>query len=319
MRLKGLHHISMITGNARANFDFYTKVLGLRLVKKTVNQDSPYTYHLYYADEIGNPGTTLTFFEIPDAIRGSKGYNSIARVGLRVPNDEALAYWEERLTMFHVKHSGVYEQFDRNVLDFEDVDGLSVQLISDRRNEGVAGGTPWEGSPVPSEFAIIGLGPVLFSTLKKEKTDRVLSKVLGFDRMGAFEDDEKLVTVFQVGEGGNGAEVQLEGNFKDAHAVEGIGSVHHVAFRVEDDAELREWVEYIQDLGYPNSGFVDRHYFHSLYFREENGILIELATDGPGFKTDFEKERGTYVELPPALENRRAEIEAHLTELDTDI
>ncbi|EUJ20622.1 Putative ring-cleaving dioxygenase mhqA [Listeria grandensis FSL F6-0971] len=319
MELRGLHHISIITENARANFDFYTKVLGLRLVKKTVNQDDPYTYHLYYADEIGNPGTTVTFFEIPRANRGKKGYNSIARMGLRVPNDAALAYWEERLTMFHVKHEGVYEQFDRKVLDFEDVDGLAIQLMSDQRDKGVAGGKPWSESPVPVEFAILGLGPVLFSTLKKEKTDRVLTKVLGFDRVGAYEDDERLVTVFQVGEGGNGAEVQLEANFKDPHAVEGIGSVHHVAFRVADDAELQEWIQYIQDLGYPNSGFVDRHYFHSFYFREENGILIELATDGPGFQTDFEKEHGTYVELPPDLEGRRAEIEAHLTDLNSDV
>ncbi|WP_239256307.1 ring-cleaving dioxygenase [Listeria ilorinensis] len=319
MELKGLHHISIFTDNARKNFDFYTKVLGLRLVKKTVNQDDPYTYHLYYADETGSPGTTVTFFEVPNIAPNRPGRNQISAMGLRVPNDAALDYWDERLDGFQVFHSKGEMQFGRKVIRFKDADGLTIYLVSDEKNQGVAGGQPWEGSPVPPEFAIQGLGPVRFSVYKKEKTDHVLTKVMGFKRVGTYEDKERFLTVYQTGAGGTGAEIHLEARPDLEQRNLGAGGVHHVAFRVADDAEMMEWNERIAEANYPNSGFIDRYYFHSLYFREPNGLLFELATDGPGFRTDFEVEHGTYVELPPKFEGRRAEIEAHLTPLDTDI
>ncbi len=318
MELLGLHHISIFTENARRNFDFYTKVLGMRLVKKTVNQDDPYTYHLYYADEIGNPGTTVTFFEVPNMAKNQLGRNQISAMSLRVPNDEALVYWHKRLDEFQIFHSTGEEQFGRKVIRLKDIDGLTIHLVSDEGNTGVSAGHPWAQGPVPIEYAISGLGPVRISVLKKEKTDTVLTKLLGFKRVGAYQENEKLLTVYQTGAGGTGSEVHLEARPDLKQHNLGAGGVHHLAFRVKDDAEMLAWVERISDSGYANSGFIDRYYFHSLYFRESNGILFELATDGPGFNTDFEVEHGTYVELPPKFESRRAEIEAHLTPLDTD-
>ncbi|MEN2665855.1 ring-cleaving dioxygenase [Listeria aquatica] len=319
MELKGLHHVSIFTENARNNFDFYTKVLGLRLVKKTVNQDDPYTYHLYYADEIGNPGTTVTFFEVPDMVKNRLGRNQISALGLRVPNDEALQFWKNRLDEFQVFHSPIETRFNRNTLRLKDPDGLLIFLVSDEKNEGVQGGNPWNESPVPTEYAITGLGPVRISVFKKERTAQMLTKILGFKKVGDYQDAQNTVTVFQTGEGGTGAEVHLEERSDLQENNLGAGGIHHVAFRVADDSEMMEWVEKISDANYPNSGFVDRYYFHSLYFRESNGILIELATDGPGFRTNFELEHGTYVELPPKLEARRDEILEHLSPLDTDL
>ncbi|WP_088810482.1 MULTISPECIES: ring-cleaving dioxygenase [unclassified Listeria] len=318
MELLGLHHISIFTENARRNFDFYTKVLGMRLVKKTVNQDDPYTYHLYYADEIGNPGTTVTFFEVPNMAKNRLGRNQISAMSLRVPNDAALEYWHKRLDEFQIFHSTGETQFGRRIIRLKDVDGLTIHLVSDEGNSGTPAGHPWKDGPVPIEYAISGLGPVRISVLKKEKTDAVLTKLLGFKHAGAYEENEKLLTVYQTGAGGTGAEVHLEARTDLEQHNLGAGGVHHLAFRVKDDAEMLAWVERIADSGYPNSGFIDRFYFHSLYFRESNGILFELATDGPGFNTNFEVEHGTYVELPPKFESRREEIEAHLTPLDTD-
>lgn len=318
MELLGLHHISIFTENARRNFDFYTKVLGLRLVKKTVNQDDPYTYHLYYGDEIGSPGSAVTFFEVPNMVKNRPGRNQISALSLRVPNDAALDYWDKRLDEFEVFHSLGEKQFGRKIIRFKDVDGLTIHLVSDEENERKEAAHPFKDGPVPIEYAIIGLGPVRISVFKKEKTDAALTKLLGFKRAGAYEENEKLLTVYHTGERGMDTEIHLESRPDLESQNLGAGGIHHVAFRVKDDAEMLEWVERISDAGYTNSGFIDRYYFHSLYFRESNGILFELATDGPGFQTDFEVERGTYVELPPKFESRRAEIEAHLTPLDTD-
>lgn len=180
MELKGLHHVSIFTENARRNFDFYTKVLGLRLVKKTVNQDDPYTYHLYYADEIGNPGTTVTFFEVPNMAKNKLGRNQISALGLRVPNDAALEYWGERLDQQQVFHSPVEIRFNRKTMRVKDPDGLMIHLVSDENNTGVPGGHPWKESPVPVEYAIQGLGPVRISVYKKEKNRSYADKSTWF-------------------------------------------------------------------------------------------------------------------------------------------
>ncbi|QNK19113.1 Putative ring-cleaving dioxygenase MhqA [Listeria monocytogenes] len=318
MKLTGIHHVSIFTANARANFDFYTKIMGLRLVKKSVNQDDPYTYHLYYGDEIGSPGTALTFFEVPNMAKNHPSRNAISGLSLRVPSDEALHYWDKRLDEHRIFHSKPIDQFGRKIIRLKDTDGLPVNLISDETSTQVTEVTPWEDSPVPAEYAIRGLGPVRFSVFKKEKTDRLLTKILGFELIGAYEDDDKLVTVFKTGNVGLGGEVHVESRPDLEQGNLGAGGIHHVAFRVPTDGDLIGWTEMIQDLGYKNSGYVDRFYFHSLYFRESNGILIELATDEPGFQTDFTKEHGTYVDLPPHLEERREDILAHLKPLDTD-
>ncbi|WP_226037194.1 ring-cleaving dioxygenase [Aquibacillus saliphilus] len=321
MEIKGLHHVSSITANAKNNYHFYTQVLGMRLVKKSVNQDDTSMYHLFYADEIGNPGTDFTFFEIPRAGNTYQGNNSISFTSLRVPDDNALEFWENRFGEYDVKHETIKEEFGRLVLHFQDPEGQRLVLVSDQTNQGVAGGTPWDKSPVPRGKGIIGLGPSRLTVPDPEPTVKVLTEVLGFNYAGkypAFVDGQPEIQVFSIGEGGTGAEVHLEHRTDLPKEKPGRGSVHHVAFRVDDNDQLSAWKDKIKKQRIPNSGLVDRYYFKSLYFREPNGILFELATDGPGFATDEDVEHlGESVALPPFFEDKRAEIEAKLESLDT--
>ncbi|MDN4068232.1 ring-cleaving dioxygenase [Paenibacillus vini] len=321
MEFKGIHHVSAITKTASENFQFYTKVLGLRLIKKTVNQDDISVYHLFYGDEVGKPGTELTFFEIPNAGRNVDGNNSISALSLRVPNDQALDYWTRRLDEFGVEHEEVKQRAGRATLAFKDFEGQRLVLVSDENNTGVPGGKPWDRSPVPAEFAILGLGPVQLTVAQPDLTISVLTELMGFRRKGqypSFVEGQPDIIVFETGEGGTGAEVHLEERTDLAPERLGRGGVHHVAFRVEDEEELRAWITQIRGARFPNSGFVDRFYFRSLYFREPNGILFEVATDGPGFATDEDPAHlGESLALPPFLEPKRAQIEAHLKPLDT--
>ncbi|SDM48081.1 ring-cleaving dioxygenase [Sediminibacillus halophilus] len=320
MELKGLHHVSAITANAKNNYGFYTQVMGMRLVKKSVNQDDTSMYHLFYADEAGNPGTDLTFFEIPRAGHTYPGNNSISLTSLRVKNDEALVYWKDRFNKYQVVYEEIIEQFGRNVLYFRDPEDQRLALVSDETNQGVAGGTPWEQSPVPQEQGIIGLGPSKLTVPQAERTVQVLTNILGFRKVGSYASKGgSAIQVFATGKGGTGAEIHVEEQEGLSKERPGRGSVHHVAFRVEDEAELAQWAEKINQARFPNSGLVDRFYFKSLYFREPNGILFELATDGPGFATDEDIDHlGETVALPPFLEGKRPEIEARLEPLDTN-
>ncbi|WP_062514954.1 ring-cleaving dioxygenase [Halobacillus sp. KGW1] len=314
MELKGIHHVSAITANAEKNFDFYTRILGMRLVKKTVNQDDPSMYHLFYADEKGRPGTDLTFFEIHRAGHTYPGSQSISTTTLRVPNDEALNYWLERFQQHQVAHDPMEERFGRLTLSFRDPEDQRLMLVSDQHNKGVAAGIPWKGSEVPADFGITGLGPVRLTVSDKSKTEHVLTEILRFRKTGEYDN----WTVFSTGEGGTGAEVHVEETDADRRERPGRGSVHHVAFRVENKEELTKWKEIIDAAGYPNSGLVDRYYFQSLYFREANHILFELATDGPGFATDEPEDRlGEALALPPFLEQKREEIERNLKPIHT--
>jgi len=319
--LKGIHHVSAITANAKNNYEFYTKVLGMRLVKKSINQDDPSVYHLFYADEIGNPGTDLTFFEIPNAGRTHTGNNSISGTSLRVPNDKALEYWIERFDKFNVKHEGITEQGTRKVIHFRDPENQRLTLISDEHNQGVAGGKPWEHSSASIENGIIGLGPVKLTVPDAKPTISVLTEVLSFKQVDSYPSNiqgEKDILVFSTGEGGTGAEVHVEEQRDLPRERPGRGSVHHVAFRVENDEELEKWRQRLLEAHLPNSGIVDRYYFKALYFREWNRILFELSTDGPGFATDEEVEHlGEKLALPPFFEDRREEIESKLEPLDT--
>ncbi|WP_058308859.1 ring-cleaving dioxygenase [Gracilibacillus massiliensis] len=321
MELKGIHHVSAITANAQKNYDFYTDLLGMRLVKKTVNQDDPSMYHLFYADEVGRPGTDLTFFEIKGAGHTYPGNNSISFTSLRVANDQALQYWEQRLDQFDVVHDGISDQFNRKVLPFQDHEGQRMVLVSDQSNQGVEAGMPWDKSTVPQEYGITGLGPVRLTVPDLAPTKRVLQDILGFRQSGSYQSYEKGqpdVQVFETGQGGTGAEVHVEVQKDVSKERPGRGSVHHVAFRVADEQELADWRDKISKERLPNSGIVDRYYFQSLYFREPNGILIELATDGPGFATDEDVNHlGESVALPPFLEEKRQEIEDNLQPINT--
>jgi len=321
MILKGIHHVSAHTANATENYDFYTRILGMRLVKKTINQDSPSMYHLFYADEVGNPGTDLTFFEIPMLAKTHKGTNSISDTSLRVPTDEALQYWQKRFDKYDVKYDEITERAGHQILRFEDPEGQRLTLISDEKDNGVEAGTPWDKSSVPTEYGITGLGPVRLTVRNAAATAGIFKKILGYNQTRSYasdEADQPDILVFETGEGGNGSEIHLEERRDLPVERPGRGSVHHVAFRVETEEEMHRWVEHIKAARLPNSGFVDRYYFRSLYFKEPNGILFELATDGPGFATDEDVDHlGESLALPPFLEAKREEIEQSLTPLDT--
>ena len=314
--LLGIHHVTAITAVAAQNRSFYTGALGMRLVKKTVNQDDVSAYHLFYADAKGSPGTDLTFFDFGDIVRQRHGNNSITRTGLRVPGVDSLRWWLSRFDQLQVRHSEILERDQYELIDFEDHDGQPLSLVADTASNR---GENWAKSPIPPEHQIVGLGPVTLTVPRLEGTHEVLSSVLGMRPVrkyvrkhnGGFE-----VHVYGMGEGGAAREVHLEVRPGLPPYRPGAGGVHHVAFRVRDEESYHAWTRRLAELRIPNSGEVDRYYFRSLYFREPNSILFELATDGPGFATDEPmSELGERLALPPFLEGRRAEIEANLNPL----
>jgi glyoxalase family protein len=313
MQLTGIHHLTAVSADAPGNVRFYTQVLGMRLVKKTVNQDDVTAYHLFYADGEARPGTDLTFFDwsVPREVRGT---HAIVRTALRV-NGASLPWWKERLTEAAVRHRDIATIDGRSTLEFEDPEGQRLALIDD----GGKGDTrPWAKSPVPAEQQIRGLGPITLSVPKLHSTDVVLREVMGLRKAREYPqpDTKDTIHVYEMGEGGPAAELHVAVQPGLAVAEQGAGAVHHVAFRTPDEAQYDAWANRLQDMGIPNSGKVDRYYFRSLYFREPNGILFEIATDGPGFATDEPLDKlGERLALPPFLEPRRAAIEAGLRPL----
>lgn len=311
MQLTGIHHLTAITAQAADNLAFYTRVLGLRLVKKTVNQDDVSAYHLFYADGLASPGTDITFFDWP-APSERRGTNSISRTALRVAGSGAIDWWREHLARQGVNHAVTVERDGRLTLDFEDGEGQRLMLVDDG---GIGEAHPWTQSPVPTEYQIRGLGPIRLSVAQIERTAAVLTEVLGMRHDRIYELPEGEVRVFSMGDGGPAAELHLVAEPNLPQARQGAGAVHHVAFRIPD-AAYDAWADRLKQHRMPSSGPVDRYYFRSLYFREPNGILFEIATDGPGFATDEPMETlGERLALPPFLEGRRAEIEAGLKPL----
>jgi glyoxalase family protein len=312
--LKGIHHVTAITSSAEKNYEFFTYTLGMRLVKKTVNQDDIQTYHLFFADDKGSAGTDMTFFDFPGIQKGVHGTNEISKTSFRVPSDEAIDYWEKRFDRLQIKHSGVNKQFGKKTISFVDFDDQQYQLISDEENKGVGTGVPWEKGPIPLKYAITGLGPLFVRVADINYFKEMLEKVLLFKEV-ASEGDFYL---FEVGEGGNGASVIAEHNTKLPQARQGYGTVHHAAFRVEDRSVIDEWDERIRSFGFQTSGFVDRYFFGSLYARMAPHILFEFATDGPGFMGDEPYETlGEKLSLPPFLESKREQIEKSVRPIDT--
>lgn len=310
MHLTGIHHLTAVTARAAENVAFYTGTLGLRLVKKTVNQDDVSAYHLFYADGLASPGTDITFFDWP-APRERRGSNSITRTHLRVPGAGAVAWWHARLRGAGLVEAEPVLRDGRLTLDFEDPEGQRLALVDDG---GSGPEHPWDGSPVPAAHQIRGLGPIRLSVPEPSRTAAVLTQVLGMRRDRTFETSDGPVEVYAMGPGGPAAEVQLLAD-RSAPAGQGAGAVHHVAFRIPD-ADYGAWADRLRAARVPTSGPVDRYYFRSLYFREPNGILFEIATDGPGFTADEPLETlGERLALPPFLEPRRAEIEAGLKPL----
>ncbi|GGP11860.1 ring-cleaving dioxygenase [Oceanobacillus neutriphilus] len=309
--IPGHHHISMVTKNANENNRFYREVLGLRRVKMTVNQDDPSMYHLFYGDKTGSPGTELTFFEIPMVGNTHRGTNAITRIGLLVPSEDSLHYWEERFDKYNVLHGGVTSYAHRTAMKFEDPEGLQMVLIA-ANGEKVDHWETWEKSDVPAAHQIQGMGSVEITVRRLDKLASTLTDMLGYTEVIRNERE----AVFQsVPEQAFGEIVvkYLEGPSERP----GRGSIHHLAIRVKNDEELKFWDEQVKARGFHSSGIVDRFYFKSLYFRESNGILFEIATDGPGFTVDGDVEHlGERLDLPPFLEDRRTEIEARLAPIE---
>jgi glyoxalase family protein len=312
MQLTGIHHLTAVSADAAGNRAFYTGTLGMRLVKKTVNQDDVSAYHLFYADGKASPGSDLTFFDWP-APREQRGAHSITRTGLRVNGENTLRWWKERLDKAGVKSGEIVTRDGRLTLDFEDPEGQRLALIDDG---GKGPSNPWDKSPVPAEHQIRGLGPITMTVPELRRTDILLTAVTNMRHAREYDNAGTPVHVYEMGEGGPAAELHVAVDASLPIAVQGAGAVHHVAFRTPDNAQYDAWAERLNQLRVPNSGKVDRFYFQSLYFREPNGILFEIATDGPGFATDEPAEKlGERLALPPFLEPRRKEIEAGLKPL----
>ncbi len=312
--LAGLHHVTAVTGRVQDNLRFYTRVLGLRLVKKTVNQDALSAYHLFYADTQGNPGTEVTFFDWPHLPPNQPGHGEIATVALRVGSTQALDWWADWLAEQGVRLVARGHYAEHAAIWFSDPEGQRFALVDDR---GVPGGEPWERGGIPREYAIKGLFGVTMVVRALDRTLWVLTEVLGFRERARDSDNWARRVILECGSGGPGAVVVVEERPDLPRAQLGTGGVHHVAFRVPDDATHRAWRQHIVRMGIPVTPPIDRYYFRSLYFREPGGILYELATDGPGFAIDEDPEHlGEKLSLPPFLEPRRAEIEALLRPLE---
>jgi glyoxalase family protein len=314
MQLHGLHHVTAVTGDVSENVGFYTHVLGLRLVKKTVNQDDTSAYHMFYADKLGTPGTDMTFFDWPQVPPNVRGTDSIVNTMFRVNGAEALSYWKERFNACGVRHSGLETFAGRGILRFEDPEGQRLTLVDD---QGTAfEGEIWDGAGIPTEYGIRGFFGLVISVLRLQRMDPVLTQLMGFTNMGDYPNllnPNETVRIYGMDGGGPGKEVHVIEQPGMRSAFLGRGGVHHAAFRLRDDAEQAEWLHRLSGLGVRHSGIVERFYFRSLYFRISEGILFELATDTPGFAVDEPLETlGERLALPPFLEPQRKQIEAGL-------
>ncbi|HEU4829702.1 MAG TPA: ring-cleaving dioxygenase [Gemmatimonadales bacterium] len=311
LQLAGVHHVSALSARIQASRDFYVRILGLRPLITTVNQDSPDMYHLFFGDGAGSPGSDMTVFDLPRAARERRGNNSISRTTFRVAGSGTLDYWAERLDSHGVAQRRTDFPDGRPALEFEDIEGTRLALVDDG---GVGPVFPWGDSSVSADYQIRGLGPVTITVPALGPTEGFLVDGLGLtlDRTipGAAETH-----LFQMGSGGAPAEVHVVVRSDLPRSRYGAGGVHHFALRVPEGQPMEDWAERLDSVGYRHSGIVDRHYFRSIYVREPNGVLFELATDGPGFEVDgpIDPRR---LSLPPFLEPRRAEIEAALVPLD---
>ncbi len=314
MQLSGLHHITAVSAEIVENVKFYTEVLGLRLVKKSVNQDDVSAYHLFYADKAGTPGTDMTFFDWPHIGPNRRGTDSIVGTAYRVSSREALEFWRERFKTMNVEHAEITTFVGRELLPFEDPEGQRLVLVNDR---GVKfDGEIWPRPDIPDEFALRGFFSVILSTPSIAQLDTIFTAILNFQEVERSQwiDGESNAAIYATRQsGGPGSEVWLLEQPQHPTAHLGAGGTHHVAFRVPDIDLQREWRSHLATQGLSVTHLIDRFWFNSIYFRVSNGILFEIATDGPGFGIDESLEAlGANLVLPPFLEDRRQEIEANL-------
>lgn len=304
----GIHHVTAIASDPQRNVDFYTGVLGLRLVKLTVNFDDPRSYHLYYGDEVGHPGTIMTFFAWLGVPKGRQGTGQVTVTSFSVPQ-ASLDYWIERLSQQGISYQGLTSRFDESILSLQDPDGLALELVAHPQ----AHHRPaWKEGPVPVEHAIRGIHTVTLLEEGYERTARLLTETLGFRSLS----EENNVFRCEVGEGGPGAYVDVRCAPGLRRGLVAAGTVHHVAWRTPNDEQQQAWRATLAGLDLNITPVMDRKYFHSIYFREPGGILFEIATDAPGFMVDEPVEQlGTHLELPPWLEQDRSELEQVLPSL----
>ena len=309
-KVAGIHHVTAIAGDAQRNVDFYTGVLGMRMVKRTVNFDDPVTYHLYYGDELGSPGTILTFFPWPNASRGREGAGQINGVALAVPLP-SLGFWLTRFVTHGVEHSEIETRFGERLIGLRDPDGMRIEIVGSAEATDIPG---WDGGPVPSEHAVRGVHAVTIWTEERAETVALLEGPLGMRRVAG----EESVTRYAATEGGTGALIDVRDVSGFWKGTLGAGTVHHVAWRVpDDDVELR-MLDTLRGAGFSTTDVVDRKYFHSVYFREPGGTLFEIATDEPGFAIDEPIARlGHSLVLPDWLEPERSRLEKALPPLHT--
>ncbi len=306
MNIKGLHHVTAIAGPPQGNLDFYAGVLGLRLVKRTVNFDDPGSYHFYFGDAAGTPGTILTFFPWPSARRGSRGVGEVEATAFVIPAGST-EYWLKRLQDHKMSIAPATQRFGEAIIRFADPDGLIIELVASNQT---ASGLPYAGSSVPEAHAIRGLHGVTAALDHAENSARLLTDLFGY-RLTEEAGNRARYSV--PTSAGFGREIDLLSTPGVARGRSGAGTVHHIAFRVATAREQLEWQRKIADLGYGVSPVMDRTYFQSIYFREPGGILFEIATDVPGFTADeSQTELGRNLRLPSWMERSRARIEAVL-------
>lgn len=307
-QVTGIHHVTAIAGEPQRNVDFYAGLLGLRLVKKTVNFDDPGTYHLYYGDGAGTPGSIMTFFPWAGAPRGRIGSGQLTETSFSIPAD-SLGYWTERLIEKGLRFESPSQRFGETVVQFSDPDGLRLELVAatnDERNG-------WPDGPVPAESSVRGFHHVTLSGRQSERTAKLMTEMLAFRQTG--EEESRLR--FEAGNGGTGNTVDLIPGPANRRGTMGVGTVHHVAFRVPDEETQLALRQEITTLGYDVTPVLDRNYFRSIYFREPGGVLFEIATDPPGFAVDEDQSHlGEQLKLPPWLESRRDELEDILPALN---
>lgn len=304
----GIHHITAFVKNAQDNVDFYAGVLGLRLVKKTINFDAPEVYHLYFGNEAGSPGTAITFFPWSTARKGRVGAGQVGYTTFAVPSG-SLSFWADRLSKLSVPFSSV-TRFGETYLQFQDRDGLQLEIVE--REEGPA--SKWSFGGVPAEKAIKGFGGAILYSAAPEKTMHVLENLMGLEKVG---QEGELIRFRARGDLGNVIDINASAMMRGAG---GAGTVHHIAWRAADDADHRKWLESVHQYGLHPTDIVDRQYFNALYFREPGEILFEIATDPPGFARDEPTEAlGEKLMLPEWYEPHRAQIEQGLTPIQVRV
>lgn len=303
---KGIHHITILAGDPLRNADFYVNTLGMRMVKKSVNQDDPGTYHLFYGNASATPGSSITFFPWPNAVQGEPGTGESVAVSFIVPR-ESLDFWRDRFDEYEVSHGAPFQRFGSKVLPFKDPDGLALELVFEDVEQPLE--SSWKGT-VDKEHAIQGFGGTTLRLTEEETTAEILQNVLGFEKAASTGDSSLYKTEAPIGNS-----VIIEKS-EPKSGKSGRGTVHHVAFRAKDEEELEELRQHVRSLGLSPTRIIDRHWFKSVYYQTPGGVLFEMATEGPGYAVDEEPEHlGEKLILPPWLESKREMIEQRLPKI----